>query len=129
VENTFLSTFQMLGGLGLLLGTAGLGAVLLRNVFERRRELSLLRALGYKQSDFFTLVMAENLLLLVGGLLTGAACAVLAIVPALIDHGGSVAIGSIVILLGGVLAAGLVTSFAATTAALRSGILSGIRSE
>ena len=44
VENTYLSTFQSLGALGLLLGTAGLAAVLLRNVLERRRELALLRA-------------------------------------------------------------------------------------
>ena len=44
VENTYLSTFQSLGSLGLLLGTAGLAAVLLRNVLERRRELALLRA-------------------------------------------------------------------------------------
>jgi hypothetical protein len=43
VENTYLSTFQALGGLGLLLGTIGLGAILLRNVLERRRELALLR--------------------------------------------------------------------------------------
>src|SRR5262249_32531088 len=44
VENTYISTFQALGGLGLVLGTIGLGAVLLRNVLERRRELALLRA-------------------------------------------------------------------------------------
>ena len=47
VENTYLSTFQTLGGLGLLVGTVGLAAVLLRNVLERRRELALLRAVGY----------------------------------------------------------------------------------
>ncbi|MET0167365.1 MAG: FtsX-like permease family protein, partial [Vicinamibacterales bacterium] len=35
VENTYLSTFQTLGGLGLLLGTFGLATVLLRNVLER----------------------------------------------------------------------------------------------
>ena len=40
VENTYLSTFQMLGGLGLALGTLGMAAVLLRNVFERRKELA-----------------------------------------------------------------------------------------
>ena len=68
VEYTYLSTFQMLGGLGLVLGTLGLGAILLRNVLERRRELALLRALGYTQSDFLTMVVAENVLLLVGGL-------------------------------------------------------------
>ena len=47
VENTYLSTFQALGGLGLLLGTIGLAAVMFRNVLERRRELALLRAVGY----------------------------------------------------------------------------------
>ena len=52
VEYTYLSTFQMLGGLGLVLGTLGLGAILLRNVLERRRELALLRALGYTRSGF-----------------------------------------------------------------------------
>ena len=33
VQNTYLGTFQILGGLGLLLGSAGLGVVVLRNVF------------------------------------------------------------------------------------------------
>ena len=47
VENTYLSTFQALGGLGLLLGTVGLSAIMFRNVLERRRELALLRAVGY----------------------------------------------------------------------------------
>ena len=50
VENTYLSTFQALGGLGLLLGTIGLAAVMFRNVLERRRELALLRAVGYDRA-------------------------------------------------------------------------------
>ena len=52
VENTYLSTFQTLGGLGLLLGTVGLATVLLRNVLERRRELALLGAVGYRRGHF-----------------------------------------------------------------------------
>ena len=60
VENTYLSTFQALGGLGLLLGTLGLGAVLLRNVMERRKELALLRAVGYRPEHLRTMVIAEN---------------------------------------------------------------------
>src|SRR6185295_18791670 len=47
VENTYLSTFQALGGLGLLLGSLGLAVVLLRSVWERRGEMALLRALGF----------------------------------------------------------------------------------
>ena len=46
VQNTYLSTFQVLGGLGLLLGSVGLGVVVLRNVLERRGELALLLAVG-----------------------------------------------------------------------------------
>ena len=82
VENTYLSTFQTLGGLGLLLGTVGLATVLLRNVLERRRELALLGAVGYRRRHFLLMVMAENALLLAAGLMAGAVCAGLAIAPA-----------------------------------------------
>ena len=67
VENTYLSTFQALGGLGLLLGTIGLAAVMFRNVLERRRELALLRAVGYDAASVSTMILAEAALLLVAG--------------------------------------------------------------
>jgi ABC-type antimicrobial peptide transport system permease subunit len=129
VENTYLSTFQMLGGLGLLLGTVGLGAVLLRNVLERRRELALMRALGFRQSHFFMMVIAENALLLVSGLGTGVACALVAIAPVLLERGGRLPAASLAVLLSGVLAAGLIVSLAATVAALRSSLLPALRAE
>ena len=88
VENTYLSTFQMLGGLGLVLGTFGMAAVLLRNVFERRRELALLRAVGYNSSHFAAMVITENVLMLVCGLVVGFVCALLAIAPVLFERGG-----------------------------------------
>ena len=47
VENTYLSTFQALGGLGLVLGVVGLVAIIARNMLERRRELALLGAAGF----------------------------------------------------------------------------------
>ena len=50
VQNTYLSTFQSLGALGLLLGTFGLAAVQIRNVLERKQELGLMRALGFGRS-------------------------------------------------------------------------------
>ena len=60
VENTYLSTFQTLGGLGLLLGTVGLATVMLRNALERRRELALLGAGGYPGRHFMIMVAAPN---------------------------------------------------------------------
>lgn len=129
VEYTYLSTFQMLGGLGLVLGTLGLGAVLLRNVLERRRELALLRALGYGRVDFFTMVIAENVFLLACGLTAGTFCALLAIAPMFLDRGGRLPVATLSLLLLGVLITGLVASLGATAAALRSPLLPALRAE
>jgi len=129
VENTYLSTFQALGGLGLALGTLGLAAVLLRNILERRRELALLRAVGYRPRDLAVLVVAENAWLLAAGMVTGASCALLAITPAFLARGGHLAAGSIGLLLAAVLATGTIASLAAVAAAVRSPLLPALRAE
>lgn len=130
VENTYLSTFQTLGGFGVLLGTLGLATVLLRNVFERRKELALLRAVGYGPRHFAVMIVAENALLLLCGLATGAACALLAVAPALYARGaGGAPRLTLALLLLAVLAAGFVASLAATAAALRAPLLPALRSE
>jgi hypothetical protein len=129
VENTYLSTFRSLGALGLVLGTVGLAAILLRNVLERRRELALLRAVGYRPSHLAAMVLAENLLLLLLGLATGTVCALLAIAPAVSLRGGQFPVASLGLLLAAVLATGIGASLAATRAALRSPLLAALRSE
>lgn len=129
VENTYLSTFQLLGGLGLALGTLGIASVLLRNVFERRKELALLRAVGYNSSHFATMVFAENALLLLLGLATGTLCALLAIAPVFFERGGRLPNISLGFLLLAVLLSGLSASLVATWAALRSPLLRALRAE
>ena len=129
VENTYLSTFQMLGGLGLILGTFGMAAVLLRNVFERRRELALLRAVGYNSSHFAAMVITENVLMLCCGLAVGFVCALLAIAPVLFERGGRLPNISLGLLLLAVLLSGAIASLVATLAALRSPLLPALRAE
>ncbi len=129
VENTYLSTFQLLGGLGLALGTLGIATVLLRNVFERRKELALLRAVGYNSSHFTIMVFAENAQLLFLGLATGTICALLAIAPVFLDRGGRLPNISLGFLLLAVLLSGLIASLVATWAALRSPLLPALRAE
>ena len=130
VENTYLSTFKTLGGLGLLVGTIGLAAVLLRNVLERRRELALLGATGYRRQHIFAIVVSENALLLGWGLAIGSACALVAVVPAVIERGGRLpAAGSAALLVTAVFVAGLVSSAVATRAALRTPLLEALRAE
>ena len=87
VQNTYLSTFQSLGGLGLLLGTLGLSTVMLRNVIERRSELALLRAVGFQSRSLSVMILAENAMLLVWGLLAGTVSALLAMLPHLLSTG------------------------------------------
>ena len=115
VENTYLATFQALGSLGLLLGTVGLGAVLARNVLERRREIGLLRAVGYSPADVRGMVLSEGMALVTGGLLIGTGCAVVAILPALRDRAQSLPLAS----LGGLLVAVFVTGTIASLFAIR----------
>ncbi|HWQ32333.1 MAG TPA: ABC transporter permease [Blastocatellia bacterium] len=129
VENTYLSTFQTLGGLGLLLGTVGLAAVLLRNVLERRRELALLRATGWQASHLTLMIVAENALLLGCGLLTGVVCALIAIAPAMFARGGQVSVVSLAVLLLAVLVTGLAASLVAVAATTRAPLLPALRTE
>jgi ABC-type antimicrobial peptide transport system permease subunit len=129
VENTYLSTFQMLGALGLLLGTLGMGAVLLRNVLERQRELALLRAVGYNSRHFALIVVAENALLLISGLLTGTVCALLAISPVIFSRHAQLPGASLGLLLLAVLVSGLTISVVATRAALRLPLIPSLRAE
>ncbi len=129
VENTYLSTFQSLGALGLVLGTVGLAAVLLRNVLERRRELALLRAAGYATRDLAVAVAAESALLLASGLAAGTVCALIAIAPTLSARGGQVSGAAAGWLLAAVFATGMVSSLLATAAVVRSPLLPALRAE
>ncbi len=129
VENTYLSTFQALGGLGLLLGTLGLGAILLRNVLERRRELALLQAVGYEGRTLGLMVVAESVVLMATGIGAGALSAVVAVAPALSARATSLPIGSTAAVLVGVFAAGLISSLVATRAAAASPLLASLKAE
>ena len=64
VQNNYLSTFQSLGGLGLILGMFGVAAAQLRGIWERRGELALLQAAGFRRRTLLTLVLEETSLLL-----------------------------------------------------------------
>lgn len=129
VENTYLSTFQALGGLGLLLGTIGLATVMFRNVLERRRELALLRAVGFNRRHVSTMMAAETAVLLSAGLGTGVVCALIAIAPAWLGRGGSMPGPGLVGLLLAILLVGLTSALVATRAALSGDVLPALRSE
>jgi ABC-type antimicrobial peptide transport system permease subunit len=127
VENTYLSTFQVLGGLGLLLGSVGLGVGVLRNVLERRGELALLLAVGFQPRALRRLVLSEHGALLLAGLAVGMVAALVAVLPALASPGAQVPYLSLALTLGGVLASGVIWTWLATRLALRGKLLDALR--
>ena len=129
VQNTYLSTFQMLGGLGLLLGSIGLGVVVLRNVWERRSEMALLKAVGFRASSLRWLVLSEHAALLVMGLVIGVGAALIAVVPALLSPGADIPYASLSWTLLAVLASGVLWTWVASRAALRGRLLDALRNE
>lgn len=82
VQNTYLSAFQALGALGLLLGTLGLAVVQWRSVYERRQELAILQAVGYTPTLIRGILLREHLYLLGTGIVLGGVAAVTAALPA-----------------------------------------------
>jgi ABC-type lipoprotein release transport system permease subunit len=129
VENTYLAIFQALGGLGLLLGTAGLGMVVMRNVLERRGELALLRAVGFSRGALEWLIVWEHWGLLALGLGCGVAAALVAVAPALATPGAPAPTGSLALVVLGVAASGLVWTYLAARWALGGPLLAALRNE
>jgi putative ABC transport system permease protein len=129
VQNTYLGIFQALGGLGLLLGSIGLGVVVLRNVLERRREFALLAAVGFAKNKLRFLVLSEHWFLLITGLAIGVLSAVIAVLPAIRSRGEAVPYTLLAAIVIGVLASGVLWTWAASVSALRGSMLTALREE
>ncbi|MDB6036367.1 MAG: FtsX-like permease family protein, partial [Verrucomicrobiales bacterium] len=127
VQNTYLSTFQVLGGLGLLLGTAGLGVVVLRNVFERRGELGILLALGFRRKALSRIVLSEHLALLLLGLGVGIFAAGITVLPGLLRPGQPFPYKSLLYTLAAVFGTGMIFTWLAAQWALRGKLIDSLR--
>ena len=87
VENTYIAIFHLLGGLGVLVGSAGLGLLTARNLHERRYEFAILHTLGVPGDVVRRVVRIETGQFIRWGLGIGLVAALVAIVPALSTGG------------------------------------------
>jgi putative ABC transport system permease protein len=129
VQNTYLTTFQMLGGLGLVLGAVGLAVVQLRSVLERRGELALMQASGFRRRRLTHMVLAENLVLLFGGLVVGCGAALAAVVPHAALEQVGIPWGTLAVLLAIVAAVGIAAALLAARSALRAPLIPALRGD
>jgi len=129
VQNTYIGIFTVLGGLGVLLGTAGLGILVSRHVLERKGELGLMQAVGFLPGALRRMVLGEHVFLLLAGLLIGVVSALLAVWPALRQGGGDLPLAFLGLLLAGVLAFGILACALAVQAAVRGRLIEAVRRE
>ncbi|UCG56968.1 MAG: ABC transporter permease [Phycisphaerales bacterium] len=129
VEHTYLSIFQMLGGLGLVLGSIGLGLVVLRNLLDRRGELGMLRAVGFDKATLARVVFYEHWGLMLYGLACGSAAALMAVGPALRSGGSRVPYLSLATMVLAIALSGALWVWLAAKVAMGPKILEALRSE
>lgn len=129
VENTYISIFQILGGLGLVLGSVGLGLVVLRNMLERRNELAMLRAVGFNKAALKRMVLYEHSGLMLAGLVCGVAAALVAAGPELKSPGSAVPYLSLALTIAAIAVSGVVWIWIATVFALSGNMLDALRNE
>jgi hypothetical protein len=129
VKNTYLSIFQLLGGLGLILGSVGLGLVVLRNVLDRRGELAMLRAVGFDKVALKRMVFSEHSALCLCGLVCGVVAALVAVGPVLGSPGDEVPYLSLLLTIIAIGVSGVVWIWIATVFALSGRPLDALRNE
>ena len=83
VENTYIAIFHVLGGLGVILGSAGLGVVVARNLSERRHEFALMDAIGIPNRVRKKVVFSELKSLIFWGMGIGICAAIVSIGPSI----------------------------------------------
>ena len=129
VQNTYISIFQALGGLGMVLGSIGLGALVLRNVLERRSELAVMSAIGFTKKSIQRMLMGEHVFLLSLGMVCGTCAAMIAIFPKLSSVGLDVPLLSLAVMLGCILLNGLLWTWLAVKFTIRHSFLPALRKE
>jgi len=83
IENTYIAIFNVLGALGVVLGSLGLAIVVARNLRERRGEFAVLTAIGLPRGVLAKMIFAEFASLVLWGLAVGAVASLVAIWPSL----------------------------------------------
>ncbi|YCM42836.1 ABC transporter permease [Verrucomicrobiaceae bacterium 227] len=113
VENTYITIFNVLGGLGIILGSVGVGIVTARNLVERKDEFETLKKLGISKAVRDTIVKKEVRSMVTWGLGIGLISALIAVIPVL---GGTIGFLDLIWMLGLVVIMALIANFVGTRA-------------
>lgn len=130
ITNTYLSIFLALGALGLILGTIGLAVILARTLLERRREISVMQAIGFNNKPIFRIITGEYLILLFTGVLIGFITAVVSTLPSFLSSNSDASFSTVALVTGLILLNGFIWIFGLTKLSLqKKTLVTGLRVE
>jgi len=70
-QRSFFDLFNAYLSMGLIIGIVGLGIVTLRSVFERRHEIGMMRAIGFKRRAVLISFLGESTFIALSGIILG----------------------------------------------------------
>jgi putative ABC transport system permease protein len=129
VQNTYLSVFMLLGGLGVIIGTFGLGFLLIRNLMDRQQELAIYFALGFRKNYIIRLLTVEHLLILVSGIGIGIVASLPVIFPMLLSSAAEIPFGFLAMILGLIFITGFLWIIFPVRSAMKKNIIEVLRKE
>ena len=77
IFTNFFYLLEAFLGLGLIVGIAGLGIITIRSVAERRQQIGMLRAIGFKRSMIWKSFLIESSYIAILGILIGVALGII----------------------------------------------------
>ncbi len=128
VTNTYLSVFTILGAIGMILGVAGIGLILVRNFNNRRRDFGLMLAEGFSLRSIRRMIFSEHVIILIAGIITGLVSALVATRPSLINDAGLPWL-TIIIMILLILATGITALLLSVRSVKTDALISRIRRE
>jgi ABC-type antimicrobial peptide transport system permease subunit len=129
VQNTYISIFELLGALGIILGTVAMGFIVMRNVLARMGELAMMWAIGYNIKKIRRIIFYEHMILFVYGSFTGLAASLVSVYPSLSVSGRDIPYLSITTTLIAIIVSASVWTLLATRLALKKNPLAALRNE
>lgn len=129
VENTYLNMFMLLGALGMIIGTAGLGIILKRNIQERRGELALMRAIGYKKRQILTIFFKEYTQVLLAGTALGIIPSALIMLTAILKPGNHLPLMWMAVIVALILISGMIWIWIPLRRTLNRELIKGMKEE
>lgn len=128
VTNTYLSVFMVLGALGMVLGVFGLGLVLRQNYSFRKKEFALMLASGFTERRIRMMVMSEQAVILVYGVITGFTGAIAATLPSA-GNIESIPWLSVFLILAAILLSGVISLILSLRSIRKEPLLASLRKE